>query len=302
MTTLPCCVSSVTRIGAARKTRLTRLATQALLSLSLPLSACSSKGGSGDESPTATPTPGASSGPGSGGPNSNSDALPAMEWTSDIRDAVVAPCTDAQVFARETCWDEVNFNETRLALRRPGEEFVVFEGSKPLSPAMAKLYRYKGPSYLQHSLWTGDSQSLLSEGIERLREKPIYALHRYWILPEEIIVSKMEDGRALKDELAVSVEFPLSFNFGYSLTSESGSARNWMAKGTATLCGKALALPLLQKDVEVACGIEIGAKSQVDLTHANGSSIRVDFVGSNSDLAQRWVHYIVFRAAYQGQP
>ena len=84
----------------------------ALCSLIL-LSACSSEKNYSSTRPPLSPAELAPAetfpGPLTAGKDPDLDDDTAQQWHSDTRDSVVASCANGQIFANETCFDELNF-------------------------------------------------------------------------------------------------------------------------------------------------------------------------------------------------
>lgn len=234
--------------------------------------------GSGKNSPNTNPplapteTPPGSSNAG-GQPGSDETG---QKWRSDITDAVVTPCANGQIFAKGTCFDELNFSEDRLELKSPGTSFVVFSRGQPMGSDLANLYRYSSGYSSDRKLQPRSSMKIVNEGISRLKNyNYLFLGYPYWFLPLEMEVSQDGDGRDLSSEKISLVEFPLNFSFGFG--SSGMPAREWSARGTATFCGKSMPLPVTQKNLEEACNQNIGSATTVTLNSAAGGSLVLDF-------------------------
>lgn len=268
---------------------------KSILLLSFAVSACGS-GGNSKSTPAPLVNPPSQTELG-GKDESGAQMFQANKWLSDVRDAEATPCTGRQIFANETCFAEIHFSEDTMELRRPEGTFPVFDRNKPISPELLKLYRLSSPQTRETTKWD-TTAILVNEGVRALRLKTFGAFfHGYVFLPEEITLTQKE-GEDLNLQKVIRASFPLHFTFGIDET--GNSARIWDAEGTAKLCDTEFKLPIVQRDLEKACGFKIGTSNTVYINGKTEGSIKLSFGFAEREFDARTVEKVSYEFARTG--
>lgn len=202
--------------------------------------------------------------------NGSQDALPVSpfndwkdEWESDVSDAKVKPCPAGKAFAAGTCFDEVHVTSKRIALSRPGETFTFVEAGRTLSPFILANYTFSEDR--------GDSFILINERLSSIQSRTVW-LGRYWFLPVKIRVSRTNNPKDLSKAVFLGAEFPLASSHGTAERDAYGLPVLVYFKGSVTICGETVALPLTQKTLEASCDASVGSAEEYGFESSYGST------------------------------
>jgi|GEM_PF-5686578 len=187
---------------------------------------------------------------------------------SDISEAMVAPCTKGQAFARGLCWDEVHFRPTGVFLSRPGETWAFFENGKQVSTFIQSGHVYLGPSTVNdgtnHSagLYRNVGVAAVKDWLNFLPTSPDESASPmagrvsgdYAFLPDKIGVWSPNEARSLEVAKVTDATFRLSSSVTFADPGDEPETLEWPLQGTVEICGQTIQLlALKQADIESAC-------------------------------------------------
>lgn len=178
------------------------------------------------------------------------------EYESDVRDARVPACDKTQPFALETCFDRIVWSDQGdLAFEGAAGRLEVLLKGGVIAPKVAAQYVFASND--------GDGNRVVFDRVMALQKAN--PMRGYWALPAHLKMRLPADrGNALTGRLQEG-EFSMGVWVPYP--------------GTATLCGKALPLPLTQATFEEACQVQVGDSYEYHLTTPQGT-VHLQFYSS----------------------
>jgi hypothetical protein len=265
-----------------RQTNAQFLSLLATLSLSFSQLSCSSGSNSAKDVGAKNPV--------ADGPQNDLDAVPddgpfrswKYEWESDVSDAKLKPCDAGKPFANGKCYNEVHFTDESITLKSPNETFTFLEAGKPLTPFVLEHYVF--------SKEDGGDFILINERLASINSRTGF-LQRYWFLPSKIRVSKTEDKRDLSKAVFLAAEFPLAMSYGSTKTDQFGFPESIYFKGSISLCGKTVPLPLTQKTIESTCDYVLGSGGGFGFQSAYGRTL-LEIEVLETTLPERRAHWM----------
>lgn len=162
-------------------------------------------------------------------------------YFSDIREALVPICSQGQIFAFEKCWGSVEINDNKTVILKNTDQSVTILQNGQVTDSLMSAYDLsdscepgdRGPIHMNFSLHSLPLRGNVEAG--------------YWFLPGEFRVYNLNKNCHVNGQEAK--------RFRIDLINFLRPSKYWYVNGTLNLCGKRLILPLMQKDIESACGV-----------------------------------------------
>lgn len=186
-------------------------------------------------------------------------------YFSDIRDARVPICAKGQIFAFEKCWDSVEINDNRTITLKNATRNLNLINQGIISEELMSAYE------LYSSCTPGENGSFDIDYY--LRSLPLIGNVEawYWFLPGKFSVYNNSPNRDCKPKNKEIREFNID------LKNFISDKKYWYVNGTLNLCGKQFSLPIMQKDVEEACGVYHGRDLVGRIHKSDDYNIRITY-------------------------